>query len=157
MRVEVAQPDDIPAWRVLAAEAEALFGPMVGVPAFEGALLRKVERGSAYCVREGDGPPGAPLMGGLLVSINPTRCEIGWLAVAGRRRRRGIGTLLMEHVLGLIDPPAEVTVTTFGPEREDGLPARSFYERLGFRPAERAPDGPEGGSRQVFRLKLDED
>ncbi len=157
MRVEVAQRDDIPAWRVLAAEAEPLFGPMVGVPAFEGALLRNVERGSAWCVREGDGPPGVPLMGAVLVSIDPPRCEIGWLAVAERSRRRGVGTLLMEHVLGLIEPPAEVTVMTFGADRQDGLAARAFYERLGFRPAERARDGPDGGSRQVFRLDLEQD
>ena len=157
MRVDAALLDDIPAWRVLAAEVESLFGPMVGVPAFEGALLRNVERGSAWCVREGDGPPGVPLRGAVLASMDPPRYEIGWLAVAERSRRRGVGTLLMEHVLGLIGPPAEVTVTTFGPDRQDGLPARVFYEGLGFRPAERARDGPEGGSRQVFRLKLEQD
>ena len=32
--------------------------------------------------------------------------------------------------------------------------ARVFYERLGFTPAEAAEPGPEGGSRQVYRLRL---
>ncbi|MEV7021768.1 hypothetical protein [Kitasatospora sp. NPDC093558] len=33
--------------------------------------------------------------------------------------------------------------------------ARVFYERLGFTAAEAAEPGPEGGSRQVYRLLLD--
>ncbi|MBE1584401.1 hypothetical protein ACFPOI_30465 [Nonomuraea angiospora] len=32
--------------------------------------------------------------------------------------------------------------------------ARAFYERLGFTPAEAADPGPEGGSRQVYRLAV---
>lgn len=41
---------------------------------------------------------------------------------------------------------------TFGDDNPAGLPARHFYQALGFEPAETAPPGPEGGSRQVFRL-----
>ena len=154
MRVEPARPEDIPAWRALAAEVEPLFGPMVGVPAFEGALLRNVERGSAFCVREDDGPPGAPLTGAVMVSADPPLHEVGWLAVGGAWRRRGVGRQLMDHVIGLVQPPAEMVVTTFGPDNPAGTAARAFYERLGFRPDEAAPAGPEGGSRQVFRLTL---
>jgi GNAT superfamily N-acetyltransferase len=152
--VVTARPEDIPAWLALAEEVEPLFGPMVDDPAFHRALWRNVDRGTAFCVREGDGPPGAPLLGGLLFSPKPPVYTIGWLAVTERCRRRGIGHRLVEHVLGLAEPPAEFVVTTFGADHPEGEPARRFYARMGFRPAEAAPDGPNGGSRQIFRRTI---
>ncbi|MBN1137328.1 MAG: GNAT family N-acetyltransferase [Anaerolineae bacterium] len=150
-RVVTAQTEDIPAWLELAAEVEPLFGPMVDDPGFLQALIKNVERGTALCVREADGPPGAPLLGGLLFSPKPPVYTIGWLAVEQAHRRRQIGQRLVEHVFDLAARPAEFVVTTFGPDNRAGEPARRFYERMGFHPAERAADGPEGGSRQVFR------
>jgi GNAT superfamily N-acetyltransferase len=149
--VVVAQPEDIPAWLVLAQEVEPLFGPLVDDPAFRSALHRNIARGTAFCVREGDGPCGVPLVGGLLLSPKPPLYTIGWLAVAGQHRRQGGGRRLVEHVVDLVEAPAELVVTTFGEDGPEGGPARRFYERLGFYPAEPAPDGPEGGSRQIFR------
>lgn len=149
-----AQPEDVPGWLVLAAEVEPLFGPMVNEPGFLRALRRNVDRGTAFCVREMDGPPGAPLLGGLLLSPKPPVYTIGWLAVTQPHRRRGIGRKLIEHVFDLVVPPAEFSVTTFGADNLEGQPARRFYERMGFHPAELAPDGPEGGSRQVYRCMI---
>jgi ribosomal protein S18 acetylase RimI-like enzyme len=77
---------------------------------------------------------------------------IGWLAVAQQYRRQGLGQRLVEHALGLVSAPAEVVVTTFGEDNPEGQAARRFYERLGFQPAEAAAPGPEGGTRQIFRL-----
>jgi ribosomal protein S18 acetylase RimI-like enzyme len=154
--VVVAQIEDIPAWLNLAGEVEALFGPMVGEPGFQRALQKNIERGTALCIRETDGPPGAALLGGLLFSPKPPRYTIGWLAVAQAYRRRGIGQRLVRHVLDLAETPAEFVVTTFGADNPDGEPARRFYEQLGFHPAEPAAPGPEGGSRQTFRLILDQ-
>jgi broad specificity phosphatase PhoE len=51
----------------------------------------------------------------------------------------------------LVEPPAELAVTTFGAGKAGGEAARRFYMHLGFAPAETAPPGPEGGPRQVFR------
>jgi len=90
-------------------------------------------------------------MGGLLFSPKPPKYEIGWLAVAQKWRRRGVGRLLVEHAFALVQPPAEMVVTTFGDDVEAGRSARTFYEQLGFEPAEVAPSGPEGGSRQIYR------
>jgi ribosomal protein S18 acetylase RimI-like enzyme len=153
-KVVVAQPEDVPAWLVLAAEVEPLFGPLVNDSSFLRALHRNIARGTAFCVREGDGQPGVPLLGGLLFSSHPPIYTIGWLAVAQAWRRRGIGQELVEHVVGLVDIPAELVVTTFGKDNVAGVPARHFYERMGFHAAELAPDGPEGGSRQVFRRSI---
>jgi GNAT superfamily N-acetyltransferase len=154
MRVQTAERGDIPAWLHLAAEVELLFGPMVEDPRFLAALERNIARGTASCVRADDAPPGAPLAGGLLFSARPPIYTIGWLAVGRTHQRQGVGRLLVEHVLALVRPPADVVVTTFGEDAEAGRPARLFYESLGFRPSEPAPPGPEGGSRQVYRLVL---
>jgi ribosomal protein S18 acetylase RimI-like enzyme len=153
-RVVKAQLADVAAWLNLAGEVEPLFGPMVNEPSFHRALYKNIARGTAFCVREADGPPGAPLLGGLLFSPKPPVYTIGWLAVAQEHRREGIGRRLFECAIGLVEAPAELVVTTFGADNPEGEPARRFYERLGFYAAESAPPGPEGGSRQIFRRRL---
>jgi GNAT superfamily N-acetyltransferase len=91
-------------------------------------------------------------MGALLFSAtHAPEYTIGWLAVAHRWRQQGVARLLVEHCFGLLQPPAELSVVTFGADNPAGRPARHFYARMGFQPAEAAPDGPEGGARQVFR------
>ena len=57
MRVQIAQKEDVNSWLDLAGEVEGLFGPMVQEPSFLSALDRSIERRSAYCIREDDGPP----------------------------------------------------------------------------------------------------
>ncbi len=151
-QVVPATEADLVAWLTLAAEVEPLFGPLVGDPSFEGALARCIARGDAFCVRE-EGE-GSPLLGGLLFSRKPPTYTLGWLAVASRGRRRGVGRLLVLHALGLVLPPAQVVVTTFGPDHSEGEPARRFYEALGFAPAEMAPNGTDGTSRQIYRLPV---
>jgi GNAT superfamily N-acetyltransferase len=150
-RVVLAQPQDIPAWLELAAEVEPLFGPLVHNPPFLHALDKNIERGTAFCVREAGGPPGVPLLGGLLFSIKPPVYVIGWLVVTQRYRRCGIGQSLVNHAMSLVVAPAELRVTTFGEDNAAGDPARRFYEHMGFQAAEPAPRGPEGGSRQIYR------
>jgi len=158
VRVAVACEEDVAAWLDLAAEVESLFGPMVSDPLFHQALYRNIGRGSAFCirscVREGDGLPGVPLLGGLLFSSHPPKYRIGWLAVREESRRCGVGRRLVEHVLSLVQPPAEVSVITFVATEPEGMAARSFYENLGFSPAELMFFGPARYPRQVFRLSI---
>jgi ribosomal protein S18 acetylase RimI-like enzyme len=158
MLVHIAQDRDFDQWLALAGEVEPHFGPLRGDPTFHRALRANIERGTAFCVRENDGPPGTRLLAGLLFSpARPDRPEyrIGWLAVGAAWRRRGIGRRLVNHALDLVEPPAHVSVVTFGDdETETSRAARRFYEDLGFRPAEPAAPGPEGGARQVFRRDL---
>jgi GNAT superfamily N-acetyltransferase len=155
MHVVLAQPADIPAWLELAAEVEPLFGPMVAEPGFHAALERNIARQTAFCIRQQDGTSGTALMGGLLFSAtHAPHYEIGWLAVAERWHRQGVAQALVEHCFRLIQPPAELSVITFGEDTVAGRPARRFYERLGFQAAEAAPNGPEGGTRQVSRRQF---
>jgi GNAT superfamily N-acetyltransferase len=149
--VVIAREEDIPAWLDLAREVEFLFGPMCDDPRFINSLQKNIDRGTAFCIREANGSAGAPLQGGMLFSPHPPVYTIGWLAVTQACRRQGIGRKLMEHIVGLVEPPAEMVVTTFGADNPDGEPARCFYEQSGFFAAEFAPNGPDGGIRQVFR------
>jgi ribosomal protein S18 acetylase RimI-like enzyme len=152
MQVALAQNADIPAWLDLAAEVEPLFGPMVADPGFHAALERNIARQTAFCIREHDGALGASLMGALLFSVtHAPHYRIGWLAVTTCWRRHGVAQALVKHCFQLIQPPAEMSVFTFGVDNLAGQAARDFYERMGFQAAEAAPNGPEGGTRQVYR------
>ena len=152
--VVIAKMEDLPAWYRLTEEVEPLFGPMIADPAFQQALQNNIERGTAFCIREAGGPPGAALLGGLLFSPKPPVYTIGWLAVTQRARRQEVGQQIVEYVLHQVKPPAEIVVTTFGDGHPAGEPARRFYRKMGFQVAEPMPDGPEGGPRQNFRLLL---
>jgi GNAT superfamily N-acetyltransferase len=153
--IAVAEVADIPAWLVLAAEVEPLFGPMVADPLFHAALERAIRREMAFCVRDPGGLPGDPLLGGLLFSASHAPIyTIGWLAVAARARRHGIGRRLVARALALAVPPATVEVVTFVSEDVAGAPARQLYAALGFVPAERTTFPPSDAPRQVFRLQI---
>ncbi len=154
MRVQNAERGDLDSWLALAAEVEPLFGPLVGESSFISALTRNIDRGSALCVREHDGPVGATVQAGMLFSFRPPRHEIGWTAVSRKCRRHGLGMLLLSHALTLVAAPATVVVTTFGPDVAGGASARAFYAKAGFIPSEMTANGPEGGSRQVFRKAI---
>lgn len=154
MIVDLASPDDVPGWLCLAAEVEPLFGPMCNEPSFRRALERNIARGTALCIREQDGLPGSSLLAGMLYSVPPPYYRIGWLSVAEAHRHRGLGSCLLNHLLDLLPRPAELRVTTFGPDLADGRPARQFYTSFDFQPIGEPTESPEGQSRQVYRLYL---
>ena len=146
-QVQIAAKDDFPNWLVLASEVEYLFGPMVDNRLFHDSLKKCILRGQAFCVREKNGQPGIPLMGALMLAAEPPAYRIGWLAVAQKWRRQGVGRLLVEHVFGLVKPPAEVIVTTFAENDKLGQEAVMFYKNMGFKKSGkasvRAPSGIE--------------
>ncbi|KIL37911.1 hypothetical protein SD70_30010 [Gordoniibacillus kamchatkensis] len=156
MKVVHATKDDIAGWLELVSEVEYLFGPMVDDPQFIQALEKNIHRQSAFCARETDGPPGIRLLGGVLFSSsNAPNYYIRWLSVSSQARNRGVATALLTHVLKLVAAPAAVSVITFGDDIPDGAPARRFYGKFGFVPLEeQVPNGPEGGSRQKFKLTI---
>ncbi|OMF23079.1 hypothetical protein BK133_24885 [Paenibacillus sp. FSL H8-0548] len=156
MKVVNATKEDLNEWLKLASEVEYLFGPMINDPNFIQAIEKNINQCSAFCVRENDGSPGSPLLGGVLFSsANAPSYKIGWLAVSSRARNKGIAAELMRFILKRVNIPAEVTVTTFGDDIVDGRPARKLYQKFGFVPQEETiPNGSEGGSRQKFKLVL---
>jgi ribosomal protein S18 acetylase RimI-like enzyme len=137
--------DDVASWLELAREVEPLFGLM---PDFESTVRRNISRGTALCIRDASGQ----VLGGVLLRAAPP-AQITWLAVRSSARRSGVGHALVAAALRRCLPPCEVLVDTFGEDNTEGYPARRLYESFGFVPGEYLPDGPEGGSRQRFRLQ----
>jgi GNAT superfamily N-acetyltransferase len=94
---------------------------------------------------------GRPVLGGALLPA-PPQTRIAWLAVRAAARGRGVGHALVAAALNRYQPPCEVLVDAFGPDVAGGEPARRLYQSFGFAAAECLPRGPEGGTRQRFRL-----
>jgi len=140
---EAAHPD-VPSWLEIVREVEPLFGPM---PTFEITLARNIARGTALCVRDHE----ATVLGGVLIRPVP-HSQISWLAVRKSARGRRIGHTLVADALSRYASAAEVVVDTFGDDNQDGHAARRLYESFGFQAAEHLDRGPEGGTRQRFRL-----
>jgi len=156
IRVEVATAADVPVILGLAGEVEHWFGPMVGNPGFRRAVDEHIAQQRALVAFGSGGEPA----GGVLFGGSSPRFAVHWLVVSDRVRGQGVGRSLMESVMerltngGGLASGEVVDVVTFGEDHPGAIEsgARVFYERLGFTPAEPAPDGPEGGSRQVYRL-----
>jgi ribosomal protein S18 acetylase RimI-like enzyme len=145
---------NVASWLELVREVEPLFGPM---PDFETTLTRSIDRGTALCVLDAQAEGhadvvGGRVLGGVLLRV-PPRAQITWLAVRSSARGRGVGrALLAEAVLRSLDA-AQLVVDTFGEDNVEGRPARRLYESFGFVAAEHLERGPEGGTRQRFRLR----
>ncbi|TCC30325.1 N-acetyltransferase [Kribbella speibonae] len=129
---------------------------MVAEPGFHRALHKHIADDRALVASDADQLAGAVLFGG----ASP-RFAVHWLVISEQARGRGVGRQLMDAVIdrltvgrGLAEGDV-VEVVTFGADHPGAVTsgARVFYERLGFVPAEPAEDGPEGGSRQVFRFR----
>ncbi|MDH6190313.1 hypothetical protein M2168_003345 [Streptomyces sp. CZ24] len=77
------------------------------------------------------------------------------LHLGGQGEQAG-DVVLAEAVRRYVQGPGTLEVVTFGADHPGAVTsgARAFYSSLGFSPAEQAPAGPEGGSRQVYRKVL---
>ncbi|MFF3716427.1 GNAT family N-acetyltransferase [Streptomyces prasinus] len=150
MIVRLAREQDLPGFLGLAAQVEHWFGPMVEDPGFHSAVDRHIRQSTALVAISS----GSGLLGGLLFGAKPPIYHAHWLVVSEEARGKGVGGALMadatrRFVLG----PGTIEVVTFGADHPGAVAsgARTFYERLGFTPAEATDPGPEGGSRQIYR------
>ena len=153
MIVRPATEQDALGFIALARQVEHWFGPMAGDPGFRAALDRHIRRATALAAAA----CGTDLLGGLLFSAKPPVYHVRWLVVSEHARGQGIGrALVTEAMRRFVTGPGTVDVVTFGADHPGAAASggRIFYERLGFTPAEAAPPGPEGGSRQVYRKTL---
>jgi ribosomal protein S18 acetylase RimI-like enzyme len=152
--VRIAAEHDFAGFLGLAAQVEHWFGPMVEDPDFHRHLHNNIRRSTALVAVSSD--PG--LLGGLFfgVATAPTY-HIRWLVVSEQARGQGVGrALIADAMRRFVRGPGSIEVVTFGADHPGAVAsgARAFYERLGFTPAEAADPGPEGGSRQVYRLAV---
>jgi GNAT superfamily N-acetyltransferase len=144
--VDHATEADIDSWLEIVREVEPLFGPM---PAFNSTLQRTIARSGAWCVRDADGT----VLAGMILSRRE-QSTIRWLAARRSARGQGHGRELVAHALRQFAGAPEVLVDTFGEDNLEGRPARRLYESFGFVASEELDRGPEGGTRQRFRLHV---
>ncbi|MCZ1013775.1 GNAT family N-acetyltransferase [Streptomyces noursei] len=158
MMIRLATERDLPGFLGLAAQVEQWFGPMVEEPGFHRAVEQHVHRSAALVAVPSSAE--SALLGGLLFGADASGSpqapchHVHWLVVAAEARGRGVGRALMaDAVRRFVTVPASIEVVTFGSDHPgaEASGARRFYASLGFVPAEPAPPGPEGGSRQVYR------
>lgn len=158
--IRPARQGDLDGFLALAFQVEHWFGPMVQEPGFHRAVNAHIRDGAALVAEstEPDGPADASgPVGGLLFGAEPPTYHVHWLVTSERCRGAGVGRLLMaEAMRRYVTGPGTVEVVTFGPDHPGAVEsgARVFYERLGFHPGEAAGPGPEGGSRQIYRLPV---
>lgn len=161
--IRPAREDDLAGFLALASQVEHWFGPMVEEPGFHRAVNAHIRDGAALVAEsagtaESTAPAGEPgIVGGLLFGAAPPTYHVHWLVAAELRRGEGVGRRLMADALRrYVTGPGAVQVVTFGPDHPGAVEsgARVFYERLGFRPGEPTDPGPEGGSRQIYRLAV---
>jgi GNAT superfamily N-acetyltransferase len=153
MIVRLAREDDLAGFLELAGQVEHWFGATAEDAEFRAAVLRHIGRGTALVARSA----GAEVLGGILFGSNPPVYRVRWLVVAEQARGHGIGrALIADAVRRYVPAPGTLEVVTFGLDHPGAVVggARAFYEKLGFRPAEEAAPGPEGGSRQVYRRRV---
>ncbi|MEV6265018.1 GNAT family N-acetyltransferase [Streptomyces sp. NPDC051784] len=152
MIIRLAERTDRSGLLALASEVEHWFGPMVKEPGFHRAVDEHIRDRRALVAVSA----GGEVAGGLLLGVEGAVLHIHWLVVSERIRGTGAGRALMGEAMSGFGSGADpVEVVTFGADHPGAVAsgARVFYERLGFTPAEAAEPGPEGGSRQVFRLR----
>ncbi|MET9552170.1 GNAT family N-acetyltransferase [Streptomyces sp. NPDC006645] len=162
MNIRLAREGDLSGFLALAAQVEQWFGPMVDDPGFREAVVAHIRDAKALVAVEqpaatADETAEPPLLGGLLFGSGASIHHVHWLVVSERARGRGVGAALMgEATKRFVTGPGTVEVVTFGADHPGAVVsgARVFYERLGFTPAEATDPGPEGGSRQVYRLAV---
>ncbi|MDG4780940.1 GNAT family N-acetyltransferase [Micromonospora sp. WMMD961] len=153
MIVRRAEERDFNGFLGLAAQVECWFGPMVEDVGFHDAVRKHTLRSTAIVATSG----GPDLLGGLLFATKAATHHVRWLVVSEGSRGTGVGRALMaEAMRRFVRGPGSVEVVSFGADHPGAHAsgARVFYERLGFAPAETVEPGPEGGSRQVFRLAV---
>ncbi len=88
----------------------------------------------------------------------PTPCTEGtwdlyWIAVAGKARGRGIGSVLMEVVEGALKDRRARLLLIETASRADYTPTRAFYERRGYTVAARVPDFYAPGDDRVIFVR----
>ncbi|MFE2294439.1 GNAT family N-acetyltransferase [Streptomyces sp. NPDC059452] len=152
----LAREGDLDGFLSLASQVEHWFGPMVAEPGFHRAVDDHIRDGAALVA---ESATGTGIVGGLLFGAAPPTYHVHWLVTSERCRGEGVGRLLMADAMGrYVTGPGTVEVVTFGPGHPGAVEsgARTFYEKLGFRPGEPAEPGPEGGPRQIYRLPVPE-
>ncbi|MDR0272837.1 MAG: GNAT family N-acetyltransferase, partial [Clostridiales bacterium] len=129
MVTRLAEINDLPAWKNVAANIAEIFGNpgMADDPKFIDYAERKIEQREAIAAVGGE---TGECVGFIGFSRNFNR--ITWFGVLEKFRGNGIGDKLFQLALSKLDSSKEITVETFRDNYMPGLPARRLYLKHGF-------------------------
>lgn len=131
-KIEVlhAREADIDEWMKLAIRVRENF-PGFEEESYRETVLRNMARGSALCVKdEGE-------MAGVLLYSKKHGC-LSYLAVAPEKRKRGVGSALVEAMLS--ETEGDIWVDTFRAGDPMGDAPRALYRKFGFEEGELTED-----------------
>ncbi len=128
MIIELATKGDIDGWMRLVAKVKDSFPGLETQQALDehrNTVLSFIGKGSAICAKA-----DIEIVGILLFSkVTNTLC---FLAVDAEYRRQHIAEKMFSYMLTFMDSKKDITVTTYRADVPEGIPARTFYKRMGF-------------------------
>ncbi len=147
MIIELATKGNIDHWMALVDKVKGSFPGLETektIAEHRKTVLEFMDKGGAICAKE-----EGRIVGTLLFSRQTnTLC---FLAVDAEYRRRHIAKKMVSYMLTFMDAGKDITVTTYRADVPEGIPARKFYQRMGF--AEGKLTEEFGGPVQEFVLK----
>ncbi len=128
MIIELATKRDIDDWMNLVDMVKGSFPGLETQKALEehrNTVLEFMDKGCAICAKADN-----KIIGILLFSKETnTLC---FLAVDKEYRRQNIAKKMFSCMLDLMDMEKDITVTTYRADVTEGIPARTFYRKMGF-------------------------
>lgn len=129
MEIRFANDSDLDGWMTLVESVRDAF-PGLETPealaAHRNTVSEFIGRSEAICAAE-----NGCIVGTLLFFRR--EFELCFLAVSPKFRRQHIAERMVFLMLSELDPRQNVTVTTYREGAAEGMAARAFYRRLGFR------------------------
>lgn len=119
-----AEERDVPGWMELVRRLRENF-PGLDEEKYEKELHGRIADGEAWVFRN-KGKIAAAVL------YSKERCEVDFLAVLPDYHRRGLARKLLETVAAQFEVGTKLTVVTYRDEDSLGMPARAFYEAMGF-------------------------
>ncbi len=128
MKIELATKQDIDNWMSLVDKVKDNFPGLETQEALDehrNTVLEFMDKACAICAKADN-----QIVGVLLFSKETgTLC---FLAVDTKYRRQHIAEKMFSYMLTFMDAEKDITVTTYRADVSEGIPARTFYKRMGF-------------------------
>ncbi len=128
MLIELATKQNIDDWMDLVHKVKDSFPGLETQKALDehrNTVLAFMDKDSAICAKADN------RIVGILLFSNETN-TLCFLAVDAAYRRQHIAEKMFSYMLTFMDAEKDITVTTYRAGVPEGLPARMFYQRMGF-------------------------
>lgn len=129
MTIELGTEQDIDSWMNLVEKVKDAFPGLETKEALnehKNTVLDFMDRASAICAKE-----QGEIVGTLLFSSETN--VLCFLAVDAEHRRQHIAEKMVSYMLTKMDPQSDISVTTYRDGVPEGIAARAFYKRMGFK------------------------